>query len=121
MRMKRPFHLSVVLKRIEAAVAPFPKAAMFELYERGYTGLFEQLLSCIISIRTLDETTIPVSERLFAVARTPKQLLQLTPQKLADLLLGSTFPEQKAYTMLGIAKAAVEKYNGQLPPDFDAL
>src|SRR5687768_13834812 len=119
--MKRPFNLSTVLKRIEAAIAPYPKAAMFELYERGYTTLFEQLISCIISIRTLDETTIPVSLRLFAVARTPQELLQLSPKELEDLLFGSTFPGQKAYTMLGIAKAAVEQYNGNLPADFEQL
>ena len=118
---KKPFDLKIVLKRIEKAVAPFPKAAMFELYERGYTSLFEQLISCIISIRTLDETTIPVSERLFAVARTPKALLKLSPQKLEDLLYGCTFPGQKAYTMLGVAKAAEEEYGGNLPADFEKL
>lgn len=94
---------------------------MFEMYERGYTTLFEQLISCIISIRTLDETTIPVTERLFAVARTPNELLRLSPEKLEALLYGCTFPGQKAYTMLGIARAAVEEYNGTLPADFDRL
>ena len=119
--MKKPFHLPTVLKRIEKAVQPYPKAAMFYLYEKGFTSLFEQLISCIISIRTLDETTIPLSEKLFARARTPEQLLQLSPKELEDLLFGSTFPGQKAYTMLGIAKAAVEEYGGALPSDFEKL
>jgi endonuclease III len=118
---KRPFQLSVVLNRIEKAIAPFPKAAMFELYERGYTSLFEQLISCIISIRTLDETTIPVSERLFQAARTPQEILKLPENTLEDLLYGSTFREQKARTMKAIAKAAVEHDGGKLPPDFDVL
>ena len=96
--MKLPFNLNVVLKRIEKAIAAYPKAAMFELYERGYTSLFEQLISCIISIRTLDETTIPLSEKLFAKARTPQQLLQLSPKELEVLLQGSQYPGQKAYT-----------------------
>lgn len=119
--MKKAFNLSIVLKRIEKAVVPYPKAAMFELYERGYTSLFEQLISCIISIRTLDETTIPVSERLFAVARTPKAILKLSPQELEKILYGSTFPGQKAYTMLGVAKAAEEEFGGELPADFEKL
>jgi len=119
--MKRAFELSPVLKSIEKAVAAYPKAAMFELFERGYNTLFEQLISCIISIRTLDETTIPVSLRLFEAARTPAELLKLSPQQLETLLYGCTFPAQKAYTMLGIAKAAVETYNGTLPADFEAL
>jgi endonuclease III len=119
--MKLAFNLSAVLKQIEKAIKPFPKAAMFELYERGYTTLFEQLVSCIISIRTLDETTIPVSLRLFETARTPEEILEFSPQKLEELLYGCTFPGQKAYTILGIAKAALEKWNGMLPADFDLL
>lgn len=119
--MKKTFHLPTVLKRIEKAVQPYPKAVMFYLYEKGFTSLFEQLISCIISIRTLDETTIPLSEKLFARARTPEQLLQLSPKELEDILFGSTFPGQKAYTMLGIARAAVEDYSGNLPTDFEKL
>jgi endonuclease III len=119
--VKKPFNLSIVLKRIEKEIKPFPKAAMFELYDRGYTSLFEQLISCIISIRTLDETTIPVSERLFQIARTPKQFLTLSPKKLEAILDGATFPGQKAYTILGVSKAAVEQFNGTLPPDFEKL
>src|SRR5215213_3610637 len=111
--LKKAFDLHVVLKRIEKAVKPYPKAAMFELYERGYTSLFEQLISCIISIRTLDETTIPLSEKLFKKARTPRQLLKHSPKELEEILHGATFPGQKAYTMLGIAKAALEEYNGE--------
>lgn len=119
--MKKPFDLSDMLQRIAKAVAPYPKAAMFELYEKGYTTLFEQLISCIISIRTLDETTIPISEKLFAVARTPEALLQLSPQQLEKLLIGSQYPGQKAYTMLGIAKAAVDEHGGDLPADYETL
>jgi endonuclease-3 len=119
--MKKPFNLTVVLKRIEQAVASYPKAAMFDLYERGYSSLFEQLISCIISIRTLDETTIPVSLRLFEKARTPSELLKLSPQELEKLLYGCTFPLQKAYTMLGIAKAAKEQFGGELPANYETL
>ncbi len=119
--MKKPFDLTDMLQRIEKATRIYPKAAMFELYEKGYTTLFEQLISCIISIRTLDETTIPLSERLFTVAGTPEELLKLTPEDLEKLLVGSQYPGQKAYTMLGIAKAAVEEYGGSLPADYDKL
>ncbi len=119
--MKVPFDLDTVLNNIEQAIAKYPKAAMFELYERGFTSLFEQLVSCIISVRTMDETTIPVSLRLFDQARTPQAMLLLSHENLTQLLYGSSFPGQKAETMLGIAKVAIEKYNGQLPASFDDL
>src|SRR5215217_9031670 len=119
--MKKPFAIPDMLKRIEKATRHYPKAAMFELYGRGYTSLFEQLISCIISIRTLDETTIPLSEKLFSIARTPGELLKLSPQKLEDLLRGSQYPGQKAYTLLGIAKAALDEYGGDIPADYEKL
>lgn len=119
--MKLPFDLDTVLERIEKAIAAYPKAAMFDLYDRGFTSLFEQLISCIISVRTLDETTIPVSLRLFVAARTPEAILLLSHENLVQLLYGSTFPGQKADTILGISKVAVEKHNGNLPADFEGL
>lgn len=119
--MKPNFDLNVVLSRIDTAIQPYPKAAMFELSERGYGSLFEQLISCIVSIRTLDETTIPVSLRLFEQARTPEQLLQLDIPTLTDLLYGTTYPDQKAYTMRGIAERIMGEFGGELPADFAAL
>lgn len=119
--MKPNFDLNVVLARIEDAIRPYPKAAMFDLYERGYNTLFEQLISCIVSIRTLDETTIPVSLRLFEQARTPEQLLTLDIPTLTKLLYGTTYPDQKAYTMRGIAERIVNEFGGTLPADFATL
>lgn len=119
--MKKPFDIADMLKRVEKETKAYPKAAMFHLYEKGYTSLFEQLVSCIISIRTLDETTIPLSEKLFTLARTSEEFLQHTPEELEKLLIGSQYPGQKAYTILGIAKAAVEEYKGELPADYEKL
>jgi endonuclease-3 len=119
--MKPDFDLDSVLSRIADAVRPFPKAAMFDLFERGYNTLFEQLISCIVSIRTLDETTIPVSLRLFERARTPEQMLALDIPTLTDLLYGTTYPDQKAYTMRGIAERIVNEFGGELPATYDVL
>lgn len=115
------FPLHTVLAAIEPAIAPYPKAAMFDLFERGYTTLFEQLISCIISIRTLDETTMPVSLRLFEVARTPAEIAALTPDELIPLLYGTSYPDQKAYTIIGIAQRIMTEFAGTLPADYTVL
>jgi endonuclease-3 len=119
--MKTAFNIPEMFRRIEEAIAPFPKAALFDLYERGYTSLFEQLVACIISIRTLDETTIPVALRLFDRARTPDVMLSVPFTELEELLFGSTFPAQKAATIQGISQKAVRDWNGQLPADAASL
>lgn len=119
--MNSMFPLDTVLAAIEPAIATYPKAAMFDLFEQGYNSLFEQLISCIVSIRTLDETTIPVSLRLFDVARTPAEVAALSPEELIPLLYGTTYPDQKAYTIIGIAQRIMTEFGGTLPADFDVL
>jgi len=118
---KRPFDVGVALERIEQAVQPWPKAALFQLAEEGFTSVFEQLLACMISIRTYDEVTLPVSRALFARARTPAQLLQLPWEELDRLIGASTFHERKAHQILAIARQVEESHGGVLPGDRDVL
>jgi endonuclease-3 len=118
---KIPFDLPTVMERIRKAVQPFPKAAMFELAEKGYNTLFEQLIGCIISIRTLDEVSLLVTLRLFADAHTPEQIAQLTPQKIQQIIAPSSFAERKAGQILAIAQQVVVQYQGDLPCDEQVL
>ena len=118
---KQPFDIAVALARIERAVQPWPKAALFQLAEEGHTSVFEQLLACIISIRTYDEVTLPVSRKLFARARTPAAVGQLSWEELDGLLSPSTFHERKANQILAIARQAEESFGGVLPGDREVL
>jgi endonuclease-3 len=118
---KRPFDIDVVLGRIRDAVEPFPKAALFELYEEGHTSLFEQLVACIISIRTRDEQTLPISRRLFERARTPAAVAALAPEEIDRLISPSTFHEAKAHQIHAIAQKAVAQHGGELPCDLETL
>jgi endonuclease-3 len=66
----QPFDIDQAIERIRTAVAPLPKAAMFELADEGFDSPFEQLVACIISIRTYDEVMLHRAPILCA-ARTP--------------------------------------------------
>jgi endonuclease-3 len=118
---KRSFDIGTAFERIEEAVRPWPKAALFQLAEEGYTSVFEQLLSCIISIRTYDEVTLPVSRKLFARARIPAEVAQLSWEELDALISPSTFHERKANQILAIAREVEDKFGGSLPGDRDLL
>ncbi|WP_322403029.1 endonuclease III [Massilia luteola] len=118
---KRPFDIGIALERIEDAVAPWPKAALFQLADEGYTATFEQLLACIISIRTYDEVTLPVSRKLFAIARTPAAVGRLSWEELDALISPSTFHERKANQILAIARDVEERFGTTLPCDRDVL
>lgn len=115
------FSLKAALQRVEIAVRPFPKAALFELAERGWNTSFQQLLACMISVRTLDEVTIPVAERLLSKAPTPDRLLKLTTVEVTELIQESTFAATKAHNMLEIARIAWTRYGGVLPCEESVL
>src|SRR5215471_9447882 len=80
---KQPFDIDVVMERLREAVRPFPKAAMFELAEQGYSTLFQQTVACMISIRTRDEVSGPAARRLFARAPGPVEVAALSPDEIA--------------------------------------
>lgn len=118
---KEPFDIEAALRRVADAVKHQRKAALFELAEEGYASPFEVLVACIISIRTRDETTVPVAKRLFAVARTPREVAALTHTRIDELIRDCTFHEAKAVQILQIARRCEHEFGGQLPCDFDTL
>jgi len=118
---KQPFDISVALRRIRTAVQPWPKAALFQLAEEGFASAFEQLAACIISIRTFDETTLPVSRKLFERARTPAEMCKLSYEELDALIGASTFHERKASQILAIAQRVRDEFGGELPCDREVL
>src|SRR3981081_713241 len=109
---KRPFDIEVAIERLREAVAPYPKAALFELAGEGHTSVFEILAACVISIRTRDETTLPVARRLFARARTPAAGVRFRHEEIDKLIGSCTSPEPKARQTHEIARRAVEEFGG---------
>ena len=116
-----PFPLVPALDTIEAHNAAFPKAAMFGLADAGHDSLYEQLVSCILSIRTYDEASFPASEALFARARTPAEMVVMDREDLVDLIAKCTYPGQKADTILALSRQIIDEHGGETPVDFDAL
>ena len=119
--MKKQFDIDSALKLIGDAIRPFPKAAMFELSEEGFASPFEQLVACMISIRTYDEVSLPTACRLFARARTAEQVSQLTVSEIDSLINTSTFHERKAEQIHEIANRIMDEYDGNLPCEKEIL
>ncbi|WP_084112223.1 endonuclease III domain-containing protein [Belnapia moabensis] len=116
---KDPFDIDLVFRLLREAVAKLPKAAMFELRDRGHASPFEQLVAALISARTRDEVSLPVSERLFAIANTPAAMAALDEARLIDLLHGATFPEPKARDILALSRQIAAA--GAVPDTLEGL
>ncbi len=115
--MKEPFDIERALESVTEAVAPYPPAALFQQAEEGYDTLFEILIGCIISIRTRDEDSLPTAKRLFARARTPQDVAELTSEEIETLIVASQFAGPKARQIWEIARRARDTFGGTLPCD----
>ena len=82
---------------------------------------FKVLISTIISLRTKDEVTREASERLYKLAETPEEILQLKKKKIEKAIYPAGFYRNKAKTILNISKDIIKKYDGRVPDDLDEL
>jgi endonuclease-3 len=82
---------------------------------------FLVLISCILSLRTKDATTLPASQRLFHLADTPRGMLKLNARQIELAIYPVGFYRTKARTILGICRNVIEKFDGQVPANLDAL
>jgi endonuclease III len=113
----KPDEIDEVMSRLRVAVEPYPPAAMFALADRGFATLFQQLVACVISIRTYEEVSLPVSQQLFEVAPDPAAMLELGEGGVLRIIGRSSFAESKAATIINIATIAIRDQGGELPCD----
>jgi len=82
---------------------------------------FRTLIACILSLRTKDAVTDAASERLFAVAATPRAILALDVPRLAQLIFPVGFYNQKARQITEICRRLRDEFNDCVPNSIEVL
>jgi len=91
------------------------------LVGKRWKSAFLVLISCILSLRTKDETTLPASERLFKLADSPEAMLKLDLKVIEKAIFPVGFYRTKARTIHGICRDLLSKFEGKVPDDLDVL
>jgi len=92
-----------------------------EEYAAGPGKPWAILVSTILSLRTKDDVTRVTSKRLLEKAPNPRALLDLPVEEIARLAYPAGFYRTKAASLAKIAAILLEKYDGAVPADLDAL
>jgi endonuclease-3 len=119
--LKRAFDIDRAMDLVREAVAAYPKAALFELYDAGFTSPFEMLVACLISVRTRDETSLAMARQLFARARSPAEMAALDINEIDALISKSGFHLVKAEQIHTMARLILEENDGVLPCSFETM
>lgn len=82
---------------------------------------FHILISCIISLRTKDEVTEKITEKLYKEVSTPEEFSKLSEEKLAELIYPTAFYPNKAKQIHELCTRLVNEYDSKVPDDIDTL
>jgi len=82
---------------------------------------FKVLISCLLSLRTRDETTAAASERLYQLAETPSTMLKIAQEKIEKAIYPVSFYRNKSRHILAICRILVDEYGGKVPDQLEAL
>lgn len=89
--------------------------------ELNFTTPFELLVAVILSAQCTDKRVNMATDKLFKVYNTAKQFAELSLDELAPYIFSCGFYNNKGKNIIAMAKELVEKYDGEVPCDFDKL
>jgi len=101
------------LRLIEKQVKTFKVPSVTQVSKRNVP--YQVLISCILSLRTKDKTTIEAANRLFKIADNPKSMLKLPQRRLQKLIYPVGFYRNKTKVILGISRRILEDFSGKVP------
>jgi endonuclease III len=116
---KGDFNIAEVVKELKKAVKGFRTPSVTVIAKKN--DPFAVLISCIISLRTRDEVTEPASARLFALAKSPAELLKLTDSKIEKAIYPAAFFRNKTKSMKEMCEVLVGDYSGKVPDKLEEL
>jgi endonuclease-3 len=82
---------------------------------------FQLLTATILSAQTTDEMVNSVTPALFAKYPTPADLAHADPADVEELVHATGFFRQKTKSIIGMANALEERFDGEVPTELDDL
>ena len=109
-----------VIKILKQVNASFTIPAVTQISNKSRSP-FMVLISCILSLRTKDNTTAQASERLFRLAKTPETMSRLSNRTIEKAIYPVGFYRNKAKVIKNISTELIEKYHSKVPDTIDDL
>ena len=94
---------------------PSPKS------ELHFENAFQLLVAVILSAQCTDKRVNEVTKVLFARYNKPEDFADIKQEELERLIYSCGFYRSKAAHIISCARDIVERFNGQVPEDFESL
>jgi len=113
------FNISRTLRLIKNQVSIYTVPSVTKVSKRN--DPFQVLISCILSLRTKDKTTIEASGRLFKVAPSPDSMVKLSISRIQKIIYPVGFYRRKAQVILNLSKKILGEFKGKVPEKLEDL
>jgi len=112
--------IHLVVRRLRENMKQWHMPIVSHLAEMGHDP-FKILISTLLSLRTKDETTTEATVRLFHLAQTPAEMLQLPEAVVIEAIYPVGFYRNKAKTIHDICRELIDRYASRVPDDVETL
>lgn len=82
---------------------------------------FKILISCLLSLRSRDETTEKISNELFQIADTPEKIMTIPLKRLEGIIYSTGHYHKKAMTLKHVSNEIITRFNGKVPKTREEL
>lgn len=104
-------------KVMNALLAEYPDADC----ALNHKNVFELLVATVMSAQTTDASVNKVTPALFKKAGTAAKMAKMEPEQIEEYIHSIGMYKQKAKHLVELSKQLVERFDGEVPQDFDAL
>jgi endonuclease-3 len=113
-------NMAEVIRLLERDLAKRELPIVTKLAEE-HRDPFEILISTLLSLRTKDEVTAAATERLFALASTPAEMLRLSEARIQKAIYPVGFYRNKAETIRRVCRDLIERFQSRVPDNIEEL
>lgn len=89
--------------------------------ELNHTNPYELIVATILSAQCTDKRVNMITPAFFERFPTPEALAVAQQEAVFDVIKSCSYPNNKAKNLVGMAKAVVERFNGEIPFDLNDL
>lgn len=110
-----------VAERYRAILGWFSENMPEPKTELNYDSPFHLLMAVILSAQCTDKRVNIVTPPLFEAYPTPRELAAARLDEVYEFVKSVSYPNNKTRSLIGMAQALVERFDGEVPSDIDSL
>ena len=112
--------INKIIKILKKSIKQWKVPIVTQVAEDGRDP-FKVLISCILSLRTKDDTTAAASSRLFKITDNPAKMLKIKDRIMEKTIYPVGFYRTKTRNIKSICRILVDKYKSRVPDEIDEL